>query len=198
MRCVSDEAEPRRGCTSGSHIDWRRERVTARTMGSEGPWTEGFHTLVNGGLFSFPTNVGHHNPPPSAPSVLAVPSSNRCGTTPKSTPFGPSVLTGTPPHTYPIRGTARRLTHSPMSGTDTICNGPDPPLADIVAYLLTVMLVTSMPPWAAKERVTATKGERHTPEKEERAGNWKKTKDTELKAPTVMSMAYWVSTFKSH
>ena len=39
--------------------------------------------------------------------------------------------------------------------------------------------------------------ERHTPE-EERAGKRKKTKDTELKAPTVMSMAYWVSTLKSH
>ena len=31
---------------------------------------EGFHTLTNGGLFSSPTNVGHHNPPPSEPSVL--------------------------------------------------------------------------------------------------------------------------------
>ena len=25
---------------------------------------EGFHTLINGGLFSSPTHVGHHNPPP--------------------------------------------------------------------------------------------------------------------------------------
>ena len=24
-----------------------------------------FYTLINGGLFSFPTNVGHHNPVPT-------------------------------------------------------------------------------------------------------------------------------------
>ena len=31
---------------------------------------EGFHTLLKDVLFSSPTNVGHHNPPPSGPSVL--------------------------------------------------------------------------------------------------------------------------------
>ena len=32
----------------------------------------------------------------------------------------------------PLRGTASLLTHSPVSGFDTICNGPSSPLADIV------------------------------------------------------------------
>ena len=51
-RCASEEAEPRRGvdmrrCASKDtgpqggglwHIDWRRERVLARTLGLEGVW----------------------------------------------------------------------------------------------------------------------------------------------------------------
>ena len=37
---------------------------------------------------------------------------------------------------YPLRGTARRLAHCPVSGSDTICNDPDPPLADIVLFEL--------------------------------------------------------------
>ena len=49
-------------------------------------------------------------------------------------PLGPSVFTGTPPRVYPLRGTARRLAHRPVSGSGTICNGPDPPLADIVLF----------------------------------------------------------------
>ena len=32
---------------------------------------EGFHILINGVLFSSPTNVGYHNPPPFGLSVLA-------------------------------------------------------------------------------------------------------------------------------
>ena len=42
-RCASEEAEPQRGWTRGGvlakmldHIDWRRERVPARTLGTEG------------------------------------------------------------------------------------------------------------------------------------------------------------------
>ena len=31
----------------------------------------------------------------------------------------------------PLRRTAKRLTHRPVSGFDTICNDPDPPLVDI-------------------------------------------------------------------
>ena len=61
---------------------------------------EGFHTLINGGLFSSPTNVGHHNPPPFEvqrprwhsflPPIDVGPP-----------PFGASVLTGTSPRVYP-------------------------------------------------------------------------------------------------
>ena len=132
---------------------------------------EGFHTLINGDLFSSPTNVGHHNPPPSglASSLALFSSSNRCGTTPKSTtlwgpasllahrlvstpfgeqregwhivrcpqihhPLGPASLLAHRLVSTPLRGTARRLTHRPVSGSDTISNDPDPPLADIVLF----------------------------------------------------------------
>ena len=98
---------------------------------------EGFHTtLVKGVLFSSPTNVGHHNPPPSEPSVLVAlfPFSNRFGTHAKSTPFGASVLTGTPSRVYPIRRTASSLAYSPVYGSNTICNNPGPSLSDIVLF----------------------------------------------------------------
>ena len=49
-------------------------------------------------------------------------------------PLGPSVLTGTLPRVYPLRGTARRLAPRPVSGSETICNGLDPPLTDIVLF----------------------------------------------------------------
>ena len=70
----------------------------------------GFHTLINGGLFSSPTNVGHHNPPLRGPasSLALISSSNRCGTAPKSTPFGPSENTGTPPRVYPPPGNSEK------------------------------------------------------------------------------------------
>ena len=70
---------------------------------------ESFDTVI-GVLFSFPTNVGHHSPPL----------------------LGPSVCTDTLLCDYPFRGTARRLTHRPVSGSDTNCNGPSPLLANIV------------------------------------------------------------------
>ena len=128
---------------------------------------EGFHTLINGGLFSSPTNVGGHNPPPfgaqcshwhsflhqitvgpplNPPPLLAhrlvsiplrsykwwfvllpnqcrrsqstplwgpvfslalFPSSNQCGTAPKST-----SLTGTPPRVYPPSGNNEKASTS--------------------------------------------------------------------------------------
>ena len=49
-------------------------------------------------------------------------------------PSGPSVLTGTPLRVYPLQGTASSLAHCPVSGSETICNGPSPPLADIVLF----------------------------------------------------------------
>ena len=96
---------------------------------------EGFHTLTNGSLFSSPTNVRHHNPPPFGASVLAdtlsfLPSMwDRPQIHP---PLGPSILTGTSPRVYPLWGIARRLAYRPMSGSDTICNDPDLPLAVMV------------------------------------------------------------------
>ena len=53
-------------------------------------------------------------------------------------PFGASVLTAHHLVSTPIRGTTRRLTHRPVSGSDTICNNPCPPLADIVLFGLSL------------------------------------------------------------
>ena len=47
--CASKDAGPQRGWIGGSHIDWRRERVPAMTLGPEG------HGL--GGL----TSIGEEN-----------------------------------------------------------------------------------------------------------------------------------------
>ncbi|KAG7026138.1 hypothetical protein SDJN02_12637, partial [Cucurbita argyrosperma subsp. argyrosperma] len=54
------------------------------------------------------------------------------GLPPNSPSLGSSDLTGTPPRVYPLWRTVRKLTHRPMSSSDTICNAQDPPLADIV------------------------------------------------------------------
>ena len=62
------------------------------------------------------------------------PSSNWMRPPPNPPPLGPNVLTGTLLRVYPIRGTARRLTHRLTSGSNTICNDPDPLLADIVLF----------------------------------------------------------------
>ena len=35
-QCASKDAEPRRGWIVRSHIDWKEERVSARTLGLEG------------------------------------------------------------------------------------------------------------------------------------------------------------------
>ena len=102
---------------------------------------DGFHTLINCGLFSSPTNVGHHNPPPfgaQRPRWHSFLPPIDVGPPPNPPPLGPSVLTGTPPHVYPLRRTARRLAHRLVSGFDNICNGPDPPLADIVLFRLSL------------------------------------------------------------
>ena len=60
------------------------------------------------------------------------------GSLPNPPLFEPNVLTGTPSRVYPLRGTARRLAHRPLSSSNTICNGPDPPLADIVLFGLSL------------------------------------------------------------
>ena len=105
---------------------------------------EGFHTLIKGDLFSSPTNVGGHNPPPfgaQRPRWHSFLYPIDVGRPPKSTPLGPSVLIGPPPRVYPpspLRGTARRPAHRPVTGSDTICNDQDPLLADIVLFGLSL------------------------------------------------------------
>ena len=41
---------------------------------------------------------------------------------------------GTPPCVHPLRCSASSLAYRPMSGSDTICNNPNPPLADIALF----------------------------------------------------------------
>ena len=102
---------------------------------------EGFHTFINGGLFSSSTNVGHHNPPPSGPSVLADTLSflQSMWDRPKSIPFGASILIGIPPRVYLLWGTTRRPTHRSVSSFDTICNSQDSSLADIFLFGLSLL-----------------------------------------------------------
>ena len=56
------------------------------------------------------------------------------GPPPNPPPLGSSVLTGISPCVYPIRGTVRRLTYRPVSGSDIIYNDPDPQLTYIVLF----------------------------------------------------------------
>ena len=37
-RCTSKDAKPQKRWIGGSHIDWRRYQVPARTLGHEGRW----------------------------------------------------------------------------------------------------------------------------------------------------------------
>ena len=79
--------------------------------------------------------MGSHNSPPfrvQRPRWHSSLSPIDVGSLPNPPPLGPSVLTGTPPHVYPLRGTASLLTHCPVFGSDTICDDPGPPLADII------------------------------------------------------------------
>ena len=102
---------------------------------------EGFHTLIHDVLFSSATNVGHHNLPPSGPSVLVGTLSflRSMWDHPQIYPSsGSSVLTGTPPCVYPLRGVVRKLTHRPVFDFDIICNDQDPLLADIVLFGLSL------------------------------------------------------------
>ena len=67
-------------------------------------------------------------------SLALIPFSNRYETPPNSPPFEASVFTGTPSHVYPFRGRASSLACRPVPSSDTICNGPSPPLVDIVLF----------------------------------------------------------------
>ena len=57
---------------------------------------------------------------------------------PNPPPLRPSVLVSTPPRVHLPQGSASSLAHCPMSGSDTICNGPSPPLADIILFGLSL------------------------------------------------------------
>ena len=124
---------------------------------------KGFHTLINGGLFSVgtsqstppsgqrprwhsflpPIDVG----PPPNPSLLGPASllahrhvsTTLRGTAPNPPPLGSAFLLAHRLVSTTLRGTARRLAYRPVSGSDTICNGPDPPLADIVLFGLSLL-----------------------------------------------------------
>ena len=97
-----------------------------------------FHTLINGGLFSSPTNVGHHNPPPfgaQLPRWHSFLPPIDVGPPPNPPPLGPSVLTGTPPRVYPPSGNSEKADTSYRCGTtpkSTSLWGP----ASLLAHLL--------------------------------------------------------------
>ena len=48
------------------------------------------------------------------------------------------VLSGTPPHVHPLRGSTFLLAHRPISGSDTIYNSSNPPLANIILLRLSL------------------------------------------------------------
>ena len=90
--------------------------------------------------FPFATDVGSHNLSPfgtQRPRWHSFPSSINGDLTIHS-PSGTNVLAGTPPVSTLIRGSASLLAHRPMSGSDTICNSPNPPLADFVLFGLSL------------------------------------------------------------
>ncbi|KAG7020717.1 WD repeat-containing protein DWA2, partial [Cucurbita argyrosperma subsp. argyrosperma] len=102
---------------------------------------KGFHTLINNVSFSSPTNVGYHNPPlfrAQRPRWLLFLSPIDVRPPPNPPPSESNILTGTPSCVYPLRGIVSSLAHCPMSISDTICDGPNPPLADIVLFGLSL------------------------------------------------------------
>ena len=99
---------------------------------------EGFHTWCSI-LLSNQCRTSQSTPllgPMS--SLVLVPFSNRGGTPAKSTPLGPSPLLAHCLMSTPLLGTARRLTHHSVSGSNTICNSSGPPLTDIVLFELSL------------------------------------------------------------
>ena len=101
----------------------------------------GFHTLIKGVTFSSPTDVGYHNLPPLGPSV---PTGTRSFLQSMWDPYqihppsGPAFLLAHRLVSTPLRGTTSSLAHHPVSGSDSICNGPSPPLVDIVLFRLSL------------------------------------------------------------
>ena len=78
--------------------------------------------------------MGSHNPPPFRarhPCWHSFLSPIDVGLPPNPPPSGPNILAGTSPRVYPLRGTTSSLTYDPVSGSNSICNVPCPPLIDI-------------------------------------------------------------------
>ena len=70
-----------------------------------------------------------------ASSLALIPFSNQRGTPTKSTPLqGPVSLLAYRLVPTPFQGLASSLAHRPVSSSDTICNGPSPPLSDIIFF----------------------------------------------------------------
>ena len=64
------------------------------------------------------------------------------GPPPNPPSFGAQHPTGHRLVSTPLRGTASPLAHRSVSGSNTICNGPSPPLADIVLFGLPLKALT--------------------------------------------------------
>ena len=93
----------------------------------------GFHTLVKNASFSSPTDVGSHNPPRSGPSVLVGTRSLLQLMWDPPTFLLAHRLMSTPFGAQPPRWCARCLALIPF------CNGPSPPLVDIVLLGLSLL-----------------------------------------------------------
>ena len=71
-------------------------------------------------------------------SLTLVPFYNRCGTPQSTPPSGPTSLLTHRLLSTLFRGLASSLAQCSVSGSDTVCNGPSPPLADIVLFGLSL------------------------------------------------------------
>ena len=84
----------------------------------------GFHTLIKNASFSSPTDVGSHN--------LPLFDAQR----PRWHSFPSPINVGPPIHA--LSNPASLMAHRSVSGSDTICNNPSPPLGDIVLFGLSL------------------------------------------------------------
>ena len=125
-----------------------------------------------GVLFSSPTDVGSHTPPPGLSVLTGThsflqsmwdPHQIRVFRSPPQPmwdltlhpppPSGLSILASTSLRIYPLRGIASLLTHHLVSSFDTVCNGPSPPLADIFLFGLSLWTFSFGVPLNALKRV---------------------------------------------
>ena len=98
MRCVSDEVEPRREWTRGSHIDWKKGTSVSENNGLRRGWTVRSHINWGG-----EQNIVHKS-------------------------VGSILLSSRVLKTLKLENENRNRI--------IFCNGPDPPLVDIVLFKL--------------------------------------------------------------